>query len=77
MLFEATFTYTKEDADNAKPSKSQYHVRDKVLNPDRPKDWAAPVDYRNGAAHVRIEVIEKPAGGVPTTRTLCYIPNKG
>jgi hypothetical protein len=77
VLFDATFTYTKEDADNSKPSKSHYYVRDKMLNPDRPKDWTAPVDYRNGTVHVRIEVIEKPAGGAPTTWTLCYIPNKG
>jgi NADPH:quinone reductase-like Zn-dependent oxidoreductase len=35
------------------------------------------VDYRNGTVHIRAEVIEKPAGGTPTTWTLCYIPNKG
>src|SRR4051794_5317995 len=39
VLFDATFTYTREDADNAKPSKSHYYVRDTMLNPDRPKDW--------------------------------------
>src|SRR5688572_1132760 len=77
VLFDTTFTYTKEDADNSRPSKSHYYVRDKLLNPDRPKDWTAPVDYRNGTVHVRLEVIEKPAGGAPTTWTLCYIPNKG
>ena len=27
--------------------------------------------------HVRTEVFEKPAGGEPTTWSLCYIPNKG
>jgi hypothetical protein len=27
--------------------------------------------------HIRTEVLEKPAGGAPTTWTLCYIPNKG
>ena len=62
VLFDVTFTYTKEDADNSKPSKSHYYVRDKQLNPDRPKDWTAPVDYRNGTVHIRTEVIEKPAG---------------
>jgi hypothetical protein len=77
VLFDATFTYTKEDADNSKPSKSHYYVREKLLNPDRPKDWTAPVDYRNGTVHIRTEVIEKPAGGEPTTWSLCYIPNKG
>jgi len=35
------------------------------------------VDYRNGTVHIRAEIIEKPAGGQPTTWTLCYIPNKG
>ena len=77
VLFDVTFTFTKEDADNSKPSKSHYYVRDKMLNADRPKDWTTPVDYRNGTVHIRAEVIEKPAGGAPTTWTLCYIPNKG
>src|SRR5215472_8642978 len=48
VLFDVTFTYTKEDADNSKPSKSHYYVKDKLLNADRPKDWTSPVDYRNG-----------------------------
>ncbi|MFO0849054.1 MAG: hypothetical protein U0871_10955 [Gemmataceae bacterium] len=43
VLFDATFT--KEDADTSKPSKSHYYVRGKMLNADRPKDWAGPVDY--------------------------------
>src|SRR5262245_22881286 len=77
VLFDVTFTFTKEDADNAKPSKSHYYVRDKMLNPDRPKDWTSPVDYRNGTIHIRTEVIEKPDGGEPTTWSICYIPNKG
>ena len=77
VLFDATFTFTKEDADNSKPSKSHYYVKDKLINPDRPKDWTAPVDYRNGTVHIRTEVLEKPAGSEPTTWSLCYIPNKG
>lgn len=77
VLFDATFTYNKEDADNSKPSKSHYYVRDKMISADRPKDWTKPVDYRNGTVHIRLEVIEKPEGGAPTTWTLCYIPNKG
>jgi hypothetical protein len=48
-----------------------------MLNPDRPRDWTAPVDYRNGTVHIRTEVIDKPAGDEPTTWSLCYIPNKG
>jgi hypothetical protein len=77
VLFDVTFTFTKADADNAKPSKSHFYVKGDMLNPDRPRDWTAPVDYRNGTVHIRAEVIEKPEGGEPTTWTLCYIPNKG
>ena len=77
VLFDVTFTYTKVDADNSRPSKSHYYVKGLALNPERPKDWTQPVDYRNGTVHIRAEVIEKPAGGEPTTWTLCYIPNKG
>jgi hypothetical protein len=77
VLFDVTFTYTKADADNSKPSQSHYYVRGAAINPDRPRDWTNPVDYRNGTVHIRAEVIEKPEGGEPTTWTLCYIPNKG
>ena len=77
VLFDVTFTYTKADADNSKPSKSHYYVKGDAINPERPKDWTQPVDYRNGTVHIRAEVIEKPKGGEPTTWTLCYIPNKG
>jgi hypothetical protein len=77
VLFDVTFTFTKENADNSKPSKSHFYVKGDMLNSDRPKDWTHPVDYRNGTVHIRAEVIEKPAGGAPTTWTLCYIPNKG
>jgi hypothetical protein len=77
VLFDVTFTYTKVDADNSTPSKSHYYVRADKLNPERPRDWTSPVDYRNGTVHIRTEVIEKPAGGEPTIWTLCYIPNRG
>jgi hypothetical protein len=77
VLFDVTFTYTKENADNSKPSKSHYYVKGDRLNKDRPRDWTAPVDYRNGTVHIRAEVIDKPDGGEPTTWTICYIPNKG
>jgi hypothetical protein len=77
VLFDVTFTFTKQDADNSKPSKSHYYVKGDMLNPNRPRDWTAPVDYRNGTVHIRAEVIDKPAGGEPTTWTLCYIPNRG
>ena len=77
VLFDVTFPFTKTDADNSKPSPSHYYVKSDRLNPERPKDWTAPVDYRNGTAHLRIEVIEKPAGGEATTWSICYIPYKG
>ena len=70
VLFDVTFTFTKEDAENSKPSKSHYYVKGDLINPDRPKDWTAPVDYRNGTVHVRTEVLEKPAGSEPTTWSL-------
>src|SRR5262245_29143700 len=57
VLFDATFTYTKDDADNSKPSKSHYYIKGDKLNPDRPRDWTAPVDYRNGTVHIRLEVL--------------------
>lgn len=77
ILFDEEFTYSKTDADNSTPSKSHYYVTGGKVNPKRPKDWTLPVDYRNGTVHIRLEVIEKPAGGAPTTWSLCYIPNKG
>jgi hypothetical protein len=77
VLFDVTFTYTKNDADTSTPSKSHYYIRDAALNPARPRDWISPVDYRNGAVHIRTEVLEKPAGGENTEWTICYIPNKG
>ena len=77
VLFDVTFRLTKADADNSKPSKSHYYVRGDAINPNRPRDWTAPVDYRNGTVHIRTEIIEKPAGSEPTTWSLCYIPNRG
>ncbi|WP_435010559.1 hypothetical protein P12x_001832 [Tundrisphaera lichenicola] len=77
VLFDVTFTFTKDDANNSKPSKSHYYVKGDAINPDRPTDWTQPVDYRNGTVHIRAEVIEKPEGDEPTTWTLCYIPNRG
>lgn len=77
VLFDITFPFTKGDADNAKPSQSHYYVKGDKLNVERPKDWTTPVDFRNGTVHVRLEVIEKPAGSQPTTWSVCYIPNEG
>jgi hypothetical protein len=77
VLFDVTFTFSKADADNSRPSKSHYYVKGDAINPKRPRDWTSPVDYRNGTVHIRTEVIEKPAGDEPTTWSLCYIPNRG
>ncbi len=77
VLFDVTFTFTQEDALQSKPSQSHYYVKSDRLNPERPKDWTTPVDYRNGTVHVRLEVIGKPEGGQPTTWSVCYIPYKG
>jgi hypothetical protein len=77
VLFDVEFMYKKNDAENSQPSKSHYYVTGKMLNSSRPSDWTSPVDYRNGTVHIRLEVLEKPSGGTPTTWTLCYIPNKG
>ena len=77
VLFDVELDYTKEDADNSKPSKSHYYVTGDMLNPERPNDWTSPVDYRNGTVHIRLEVLQKPPGQEPTKWTLCYIPNKG
>lgn len=77
VLFDVEFTYTKEEADSSKPSKSHFYVKGDMINKERPVDWMSPVDYRNGTVHIRLEVIEKPLGGYPTTWSLCYIPNKG
>ena len=50
VLFDVTFTYTKEDADNSKPSKSHYYVKGDMLNPDRPQglDAAGRLPQRHG-----------------------------
>ncbi len=77
VLFDVTFPFTKEDADNSSPSKSHYYVKGDKLNPARPHDWTSPVNYRDGTVHIRTEVLEKPPGGEPVTWSICYIPNHG
>jgi hypothetical protein len=77
VLFDVTFPFSKMDADSSTPSKSHYYVKEPVLNPRRPRDWTSPIDYRNGTVHVRIEVLDRPAGGEGTQWSLCYIPNRG
>ena len=77
VLFDVTFTFTKADADNSKPSQSHYYVKGAAINPKRPRDWTSPVDYRNGTVHIRTEVLDRPASGEPVQWSLCYIPNHG
>jgi hypothetical protein len=74
VLFDQTFTFEEKDA---VPTKSHLFVKADQLGKNTPKDWTSPLDYRNGSVHVRIEVLEKPTGKVPTTWSLCYIPNEG
>ena len=74
VLFDKTFTFEEKDA---VPTKSHLFVNADQLGKQTPTDWTSPIDYRNGSIHIRIEVLEKPAGNAPTTWSLCYIPNQG
>jgi hypothetical protein len=74
ILFDKTFGLAIEQAVSAK---SHLFVKADAFGKDCPKNWTAPINYRNGSVHIRIEVLEKPAGGAPTNWSLCYIPNKG
>ncbi len=74
VLVDVTFTMTQEEG---MKTGSHYYVRGDKFNPDRPKDWTTPVDYRNGTLHVRAEVFKKPPGTQTTGWTLCYIANVG
>jgi hypothetical protein len=74
VLVDYTISYTKAMADK---DASHFFVRDATgLNPARPRNWMAPVNFRNGTVHIRTEVLEKPAGGETTQWTLCYMPNR-
>ena len=72
-LFDVTFNFTWEDAINAKPSQSHYYVKSDKLNPMRPTNWIAPIDYRTGKVHIYLEVLEKPEGGQKQGWALCYV----
>ena len=73
VLFDVTFDFTWEDAINSSPSKSHYYVKSDKLNPMRPTNWVAPIDYRTGIVHIYLEVLEKPAGGQKQGWALCYV----
>ena len=78
VLFDATFSYTWDDAMNSKPSKSHYYVNEgNWLNKARPINWMAPINYRDGKVHIRAEVLEKPAGDQSAGWALCYVANMG
>ncbi|HEX3694998.1 MAG TPA: hypothetical protein VH374_06370 [Polyangia bacterium] len=78
MLFDAMFTYTWDDAENAKPDKSHFYVTEKnFLNKMRPTDMVTPVNYKDGTVHIRAEVIDKPPGGQMAGWALCYVDNAG
>jgi len=72
-LFDVTFNFTWDDAINATPSKSHYYVKSDKLNPQRPTNWMAPIDYRSGIVHIHLEVLEKPVGGQMQGWALCYV----
>jgi hypothetical protein len=73
-VFDEVFTFEEKDA---VPTQSHITVKAEKFTKDTPKDWTQPIDYRNGSVHVRFEVLEKPAGDVPTFWSVCYIPVKG
>lgn len=74
VLVDYTIDYTKAMADK---DASHFFVRNNTgLNPDRPRNWMAPVNFRNGTVHIRTEVLAKPAGSETTQWTLCYMPNR-
>jgi hypothetical protein len=78
VLFDATFTYTWDDAVNARPSRSHYYVNEgNWLNKQRPANWVSPVNYRTGKVHIRAEVLEKPPGDQKVGWALCYVANVG
>jgi hypothetical protein len=78
VLFDATFTYTWDDAMNATPSKSHYYVNEgNWLSKARPGNWVSPINYRDGKVHIRAEVLEKPAGDQSVGWALCYVANVG
>ena len=78
VLFDATFPYTWDNAINSTPSKSHYYVNEgNWLNKARPANWTSPVNYRDGTVHIRVEVIEKPAGGQMVGWALCYVGDAG
>jgi hypothetical protein len=73
ILVDETITMTKAEADR---TQSHYFVRNISMKPGVPANWTAPVNYRNGVVHVRVDVIEKPSAEV-NQWSLCYIPNRG
>jgi hypothetical protein len=78
VLFDATFTYTWDEAMNAMPNKSHYYVNEgNWLNKARPTNWVTPVNYRDGKVHIHLEVLEKPAGTQQAGWALCYVANVG
>lgn len=78
ILFDATFDYSWEDANNSSPSKSHYYVNDEnFMNLERPENWVSPINYRDGSVHIRVEVLDKPAGDQSVGWALCYIANEG
>jgi hypothetical protein len=78
VLFDAEFTYTWQDASTSSPSLSHFYVNEgNFLDTERPDNWSSPVNYRDGTVHIRLEVIDKPAGDQQAGWALCYVGNAG
>ena len=78
VLFDATFTFTWDDAVNSSPSKSHFYVTEKnFLNKMRPANLASPINYGAGTVHIHLEVLDKPAGTQQAGWALCYVDNAG
>ena len=74
VLFDKEFIFEEKDAI---PTKSHLKLTADELSKATPKDWTSPVNYKDGQVYIRLEVLGKPAGDVPTHWSLCYIGNKG
>jgi hypothetical protein len=64
VVTDVTYTHSAQTT-----SDSHYRVSPRAGSP---ANWASPVDYANGSAHVLLEVKTKPAGDTPTKFQVCF-----
>ena len=74
VIFDKVFTFEEKDA---VPTKSHLTVEGSELNLSTPKNWVSPANFADGKVHILIDVLEKPAGDIPTYWSVFYIGNKG